>query len=96
VIAVSGIPPLRGFPLLPHPLRALFGLRGESFDDVMKAVIEEHANVVHVPLDFDPTPDKFSADGFHPSESSYREFGKGMGLAMLIANPLGNARRDQR
>jgi lysophospholipase L1-like esterase len=85
VIAVAGIPPLRGFPLLPQPLRALFGIRGQSFDEVMQEVIAKHSNVIHVPLDFDPTPDKFSADGFHPSEESYREFGRGMGLAMLDA-----------
>ena len=42
VIAVAGMPPLHGFPLLPQPLRAAFGLRGKVFDDIAKKVIDEH------------------------------------------------------
>jgi lysophospholipase L1-like esterase len=76
IIAVAGIPPLRGFPLLPQPLRALFGLRGDAFDIACRGVISKHPSAVHVPLDFDPQHDKFSPDGFHPSEESYREFGE--------------------
>jgi lysophospholipase L1-like esterase len=74
VIAVAGIPPLRGFPLLPQPLRALFGLRGSSFDVVVKEVVQQYRCAVYVPLSFDPSPEKFSADGFHPSETSYQEY----------------------
>jgi lysophospholipase L1-like esterase len=76
IIALVGIPPLRVFPLLPQPLRALFGVRGESFDKVGRKVVSKHQFTVHVPLDFEPTPDKFSVDGFHPSEESYKEFGR--------------------
>jgi lysophospholipase L1-like esterase len=76
IIAMSGIPPLRGFPLLPQPLRALFGIRGESFDKVIQKVVAKNPNLVYVPLDFEPTPDKFSVDGFHPSEESYKIFGQ--------------------
>lgn len=32
IVAVAGIPPLKSFPLLPQPLRALFGPRGKTFD----------------------------------------------------------------
>jgi lysophospholipase L1-like esterase len=39
-------------------------------------VVAKFPNAVHVPLDFEPTPDKFSADGFHPSETSYKIFGQ--------------------
>jgi lysophospholipase L1-like esterase len=78
IIAMSGIPPLRGFPLLPQPLRALFGIRGESFDKIVQKVVAKFPNAVHVPLDFEPTPDKFSVDGFHPSEASYKIFGQMM------------------
>jgi lysophospholipase L1-like esterase len=75
IVAVAGIPPLKGFPLLPQPLRALFGLRGDMFDKVSRKAVLRHPFAVYIPLDFDPTPDKFSADGYHPSEKSYREFG---------------------
>jgi lysophospholipase L1-like esterase len=76
IIAVSGIPPLKGFPLLPQPLRALFGVRGESFDKVIKKIVAKNPFAVYVPLDFEPLPEKFSIDGFHPSEESYKEFGQ--------------------
>ncbi len=75
VIGVAGIPPLRGFPLLPTPLRSLIGLRGDSFDEVIERVIKKHPRTVRVPLDFEPAPHKFSPDGYHPSEESYQEFG---------------------
>lgn len=82
-IAVAGIPPLHGFPLLPQPLRALFGSRGRQFDRALRDVIAAHPDVVHVPLDFQPTPERFSADGFHPSESGYAEFGIAMANALM-------------
>lgn len=78
LIAVAGIPPLRGFPVLPQPLRALIGARGEAFDGIARELISQHPNALHLPLDFEPTPDQFSADGFHPSEASYRKFGEMM------------------
>ena len=86
VIGVAGIPPLRGFPLLPQPLRALFGLRGEILDDAGMQVIAGHPNAVHVPLTFDPQPENFSADGFHPNENSYPEFGRLMAEALISKN----------
>jgi lysophospholipase L1-like esterase len=78
LIAVAGIPPLRGFPVLPQPLRALIGFRGEVFDRSARKLSSHHSNALHIPLDFEPTPDQFSADGFHPSEASYSEFGEMM------------------
>jgi lysophospholipase L1-like esterase len=82
IIAVAGIPPLRGFPVLPQPMRALFSIRGETFDRVARQIIAQHENAIHVPLDFDPQPHMFSADGFHPSEESYHEFGE------MVANGI--------
>ena len=83
VIAVAGMPPLHHFPLLPQPLRATFGLRGRSFDEAARELIAGQANTVHVPIEFDPDPRKFSPDGYHPSEESYAEFGQGMVDALL-------------
>lgn len=78
VLAVAGIPPLRGFPLLPQPLRALFGLRGEAFDRILQKVVAPCPFAVYVALDFEPHPDQFSPDGYHPSEKSYQTFGRMM------------------
>jgi lysophospholipase L1-like esterase len=76
IIAVMGIPPLKGFPLLPRPLRDLFGMRAEVFDEIARDVIHRHRHVVHVPLDFEPKPEMFAADGYHPSPASYQELGE--------------------
>ncbi len=92
LIAVAGIPPLRGFPVLPQPLRALIGFRGEVFDRSARKLISHHSNALHIPLDFEPTPDQFSADGFHPSEASYSEFGEMM--ANRIADRLKSASKE--
>ena len=78
IVAVAGIPPLRGFPVLPQPMRALFGIRGQTFDSIARDEISRRENAIHVPLDFEPEPRMFSADCFHPSEESYRGFGEMM------------------
>ncbi len=83
VIAVAGMPPLHGFPLLPQPLRAAFGLRGKVFDDIAKKVIDEHPDALHIPVEFEAHPDKFAPDGYHPSEESYAEFGRHMADGLL-------------
>lgn len=85
LIAVAGIPPLRGFPLLPQPLRALIGFRGETFDRVARHVVAAHAQAVHVPVEFETRREAFSSDGFHPSEASYVEFGRAMAGAVAGA-----------
>jgi len=83
IIAVAGIPPLGVFPLLPQPLRALFGIRGRSFDRVARSVVAGHGRVVYVSLDFTPGSHSFSSDGFHPSEESYIYFGGAIASALL-------------
>ncbi|MEZ0471841.1 SGNH/GDSL hydrolase family protein [Luteimonas salinilitoris] len=83
IVAVAGIPPLHGFPLLPQPLRAVFGMRGRSFDAVGRRVVAAHDHAVYVPLEFTPGPDKFSPDGFHPSEASYADFGAAVAAAFV-------------
>lgn len=85
VIALAGIPPLRTFPLLPEPLRTVIGKRGESFDELAKALVGEFPRAVHVPIDIALEPRSFSADGFHPSEYGYIDFGRGMAEALLSA-----------
>ena len=82
-IAVAGMPPLHGFPLIPQPLRTVFGLRGRSFEDSTRQVVSGIPCVTHVPIDFDPEPDRFADDGYHPSEESYAEFGRHMADGLL-------------
>jgi len=82
VLAVAGIPPLRGFPLLPQPLRTLFGWRGDAFDAAIRQVTGHYPRAVHAVMDFDPHPGLFSEDGYHPSIASYALFGKAMAKAL--------------
>lgn len=83
LIAVAGMPPLHGFPLLPQPLRAAFGMRARVFDKAATKLVNGHERCTHVPLDFEPEPSKFSPDGYHPSEESYTEFGRHMAESLL-------------
>lgn len=82
-IALAGIPPFGIFPLLPEPLRMVIGKRGESFDELAMALVREYPRTVHVPIDGDLDAGAFSADGFHPSEEGYIEFGHGVADALL-------------
>ena len=76
VIAVGGIPPLGAFPLLPQPLRCAAGQRGLAFDRELERVVGGFSQALHVPVRFAPCATKFSADGFHPSPSSYSVFAR--------------------
>ena len=83
LIAVAGMPPMHSFPLLPHPLRAAFGMRARVFDEIAREVLSEHDRSLHIPLDFDPDPSGFASDGYHPSEESYVEFGRKLAERLL-------------
>ena len=85
IIAMVGVPPMRRFPLLPQPLRALLGLRAEQFDGIARRVIENHPRALYLPLDIDPSPDQFAADGYHPSQESYGALGRAMAARIAAA-----------
>lgn len=76
VLAFSGLPPMHHFPALPQPLRAVFGVRARQFDRILREKSNAYPNVVYIPLDFEASAESFSADGFHPSEKSYSQFGQ--------------------
>ncbi|MEM7054917.1 MAG: SGNH/GDSL hydrolase family protein [Pseudomonadota bacterium] len=83
VIAFAGLPPLGRFPLLPQPLRTLLGWRAQLLDQAAAEVIQNHHYAVDVPLSFDLQPENFSADGYHPNEDSYIEYGRLMAEALI-------------
>lgn len=86
-IAVLGVPPMGGFPLLPRPLRWILGLRAKTFDHIINQVASELPGAYYVPLEFEPDPSKFAPDGYHPSESSCADLGE------LLAESLSPVRR---
>lgn len=81
-IAFAGLPPLHGFPLLPQPLRATFGMRSRVLDEVLAQETSEFDACQHVLVDFDPAEASFADDGYHPSEEGYAEFGERVAAAL--------------
>ena len=74
-IALTGLPPMGEFPLLPQPLRSVLGLRAKTLDHIAIEVLADNA-ALHVPVVMDADPLNFCGDGFHPSEHGYRQFGQ--------------------
>lgn len=81
-IAISGLPPLGKFPLLPQPLRAVLAKRASLFDRIIQNIAAELPNVVHVPISFEGDEESFASDGYHPSEQSYHVYGLRMADAL--------------
>lgn len=68
---LSGVPPMRHFPLLPQPLRWFLGCHAERLDAVLAALAQERRDCTHVALDLPYEPRFVARDGFHPSEQAY-------------------------
>ncbi len=91
-IVVLGMPPLGRFPLLPRPLRWILGIRGRTFDQIIRRAASDQPGAYHVPVNFEPDPSKFAADGYHPSESSYTDFGD---LISETLSPVGSTPAEE-
>lgn len=85
-IALTGLPPMQTFPLLPEPLRRAIGGRAHELDRAAREVVTRFENVVHVPVEFENRPEAFAGDGYHPSEPSYEIFGEVVGAALARLN----------
>ncbi len=85
-IVFCGLPPIWGFPLLPQPLRFTLGVRARTFDRIAEAEVHRLENCSYLATGFDPRPDKFAPDGYHPSAASCDEWGRI--LAAHLANEL--------
>ncbi|MGK2857162.1 MAG: SGNH/GDSL hydrolase family protein [Thermoanaerobaculia bacterium] len=90
LIVVSGLPPMHGFPALPQPLRAVFGLRARTFDRIAEDATRGLERVLFVPNRFDPRPEFFAPDGYHPSADSCRAWAVTVGAAVVgrLARPI--------
>ena len=86
LVVMIGVPPLHGFPLLPPSLRFLLGMRARTFDAVAEREVTRRRGCRYVPARFDPRPEQFAPDGYHPSAESYREWAER--LADLITECL--------
>ena len=95
-VALMGVPPLGSFPLLRPPLRTALGLRAQSFDAIAADIVTRRERTAHIALGPDLRPEKFSADGYHPSAASYAELGDHVAAAImpLLAAPAGPGPAD--
>ncbi|MFK7876146.1 MAG: SGNH/GDSL hydrolase family protein [Paracoccaceae bacterium] len=72
-IFVSGLPPIRDFPLLPNPLRSMFAWRAARFDKVLKQITVAE-NCAYLPIDVSLNSDHMAKDGFHPGPKIYTQW----------------------
>ena len=82
LIILSGLPPMGHFPLLPQPLRWVLGRQAARFDRHLGQLARGLPGVIHLPLDFEMTPDQAAADGYHPGPEIYAAWAGA--LAMCI------------
>lgn len=74
-IFVSGLPPMRHFPVLPQPLRWVMGRQTERFDRALEAHADgEGVDYIHFALTY--RPELMAKDGFHPAPEAYRLWAK--------------------
>ena len=76
-IIVSGMPPVHLAPGIPQPLRFVLGRRARAMDRVTSQVAAA-CRAAYVPISVPPADSGrlFASDGFHPSETGYREWAR--------------------
>jgi lysophospholipase L1-like esterase len=84
IIAISGIPPMHLFPLLPQPLRYVLGLRARTLDELIQLSIKKYEKVIHIPIEIDLDPKNFSEDGYHPSKIGCQKWAE-LTASMIVA-----------
>jgi len=84
---ISEIPPLGGFPLLPHPLRWLLGRRAIRFDRALAHALDAEADTRYVRLPQGLDPADMAEDGFHPGPEIYATWAKEMARRILSDGP---------
>ncbi|PID78045.1 MAG: hypothetical protein CSB21_01900 [Deltaproteobacteria bacterium] len=73
-IAFSGIPEIKNFPLMPFPLGHVLNLRVKILDNIIKKEISTYPKGIYIPLNLKINKNKFSKDGYHPSEDGYNDY----------------------
>jgi lysophospholipase L1-like esterase len=76
-IIVSGLPPVHLAPGIPQPLRFVLGRRARAMDRITRQVAAR-CRAAYVPINVPPAGSGrlFASDGFHPSETGYREWAR--------------------
>jgi len=83
VIILTGVPPMQYFPAIPQPLKYVLGVRARLLDRGSASLAAILPRVIHVSSDVELDRSFFCADGFHPSERGYAEWGDFLAEVML-------------
>ncbi len=86
-IYVSGLPPMKDFPLLPHPLRWVLGRQAARYDQALRQAASARPGCAYVQLSLSLDASAMAEDGFHPGPDVYREWSAL--LARMIAAEAG-------
>ncbi|MCP5074113.1 MAG: SGNH/GDSL hydrolase family protein [Rhodobacteraceae bacterium] len=76
LVFMSGVPPMRYFPVLPNPLRWILGCRAERFDLALEAMIAGKPRCEYLPMRFAPDATTMARDGYHPGPLGYHKWGR--------------------
>ncbi len=94
LIVSCGLPPMRGFPSLPQPLRWYLGARADQFSRDLRGDVELEPGCSYLGLDFTCDVRLIAADGYHPGPGMYSLWGQK--VSELIAGTLGSGTRSGR
>lgn len=73
-IYVSGVPPIKYFPLLPQPLKWFLGRRADRFDHWLADLVKKRKNCYHIPIAFPHDTSLMASDGYHPKAWVYAQW----------------------
>lgn len=88
LIVCCGLPPMRGFPGLPQPLRWYLGERADQFSRDLRDDVEFEPGCAYLGLDFTSDVSLIAADGYHPGPGMYALWGRK--VSELVAVTLGS------
>ncbi len=66
LVVVSGLPPVKDFPALPHPLRWVLGRQAVRFDLALRQMVNQRAGCAALEFNQALNADSMASDGFHP------------------------------
>ncbi len=87
-VAVSGLPPMRDFPLLPQPLRWVLGRQAERFDRALHQMVQLRKDSSAITIDLRLGLHNMSPDGFHPGAAVYAAWADEVAAQIMAHAPL--------
>jgi lysophospholipase L1-like esterase len=82
-VLISGLPPMRHFPLLPQPLRWVLGRTAERFDGALAELAAGRAGCEHIRFDLPFDAAMMARDGFHPGPEAYALWARMLGRRIM-------------